>query len=765
MDEERRLSAIMITDIVGYTLLGQTNEDLSLELLQEHDAILRPLFASHGGRVVKAMGDGFLVEFASALEATRCAIAIQEALHARNASHPPERRIRIRIGVHVGDVVHRQGDLFGDGVNITSRIAPLAEPEGVCISAQVYDHVWNKIHLPLASMGKQALKNVRVPTEVYCVVFPWSEVRPEDPRPVDRTRIAVLPLTNISPDPADAFFADGMTEELIFTLSRIRGLRVIAQTSVMKYKGTQKSVAEIGQELRVATVLEGSVRKVDHRVRINLQLVDTQSEEHLWSEAYDRQLEDVLAIQSEIARKVAEVLEVKLLAGEERRLQQRAARDVDIYMLYLKGRHFWNQRSESGLKRAIEIFRDVIAADPHYALAYAGLADSYSVLASQGHLPLHEAIPKAKEAAQKALELDENLAEAHTSLALIEWLFEHALDRATARFKRAIEQNPNYATARHWYANLLSDMGRTSEALAEMKRALALDPLSPIINMAMSGILWASGQFSEALDQHRRAQALAADFVQGHLSLASVLQTAGKWAEAEAELNKALDLDPNSSTVRRMYAEHLLYLGRFDEALETLHKVLVMEPDSPVANHAYGQALLLARQYEEAVAQLVRTLDHDPEGIHPRVTLGIVYTLLGRYEQALEAFRQAEARLAQTDRLRTEIHACRIVTYAGMGEMTTAGENLKALEVKGSGLGHAFMVAGAHIALGHLDEGLAWLERSYQTRDPGLRLLKVHPWFDGARSDPRFQDYLAKMGFPPEEGAALPHPKGAEQRR
>lgn len=748
MDEERRLSAILITDIVGYTLLGQTNEDLSLKLLEEHDALVRPLFVSHGGRVVKAMGDGFLVEFPSALQATRCAIAIQEELHERNAVQPSERRIRIRIGVHVGDVVHRQGDLFGDGVNVTSRIAPLAEPEGVCMSAQVYDHVWNKVHLPLASMGKPSLKNIRVPTEVYCVVFPWSQVRPEGPRPTDRTRIAVLPLTNISPDPGDAFFADGMTEELIFTLSKIRGLRVIAQTSVMKYRGTQKSVAEIGQELRVATVLEGSVRKVDHRVRINLQLIDAQTEEHIWSEAYDRKIEDVLAIQSEVARKVAEMLEVRLLAGEERRLQAEAARDVDIYMLYLKGRHFWNQRSESALKRAIGIFQDVIAADPNYALAYAGLADSYSVLASRGHLPLHEALPKAKDAASRALEIDEDLAEATASLALIEWLFEHDMEKAAERFKKAIEQNPNYATARHWYANLLSDLGRTSEALAEMKRALALDPLSPIINMALSATLWESGQFSEALDQHRRAQALAADFVEGHLSLASVLQTAGKWAEAEAELNKALDLDPNSSAARRAFAEHLVCLGRFDEALETLHKVLVMEPDSPVVNHTYGRALALSRQYEEAVTQLLRTLDLNPEGLDPLLTLGEVYTLLGRHEQALEAFRQAEARLAPKDRMRTEIQAFRVVTYAGMGETTTAEENLKALEDRGSGLGHAFMVSSAHFALGHVEEGLTWLERSYQARDPGLRLLKVHPWFDNARSDTRFQQFLAKMGFP-----------------
>jgi len=747
-EEERRLSAILITDIVGYTLLGQTDEDLALKLLEEHDALLRPLFSAHGGRVVKSMGDGFLVEFPSALQATRCAIAIQEALHTRNSAQPPERWIRLRIGVHVGDVVHRQGDLFGDGVNVASRIAPLAEPEGVCLSAQVYDHVWNKVHLPLVSMGKQPLKNVRVPTEVYCVAFPWSQVRPEEPRPLERNRIAVLPLVNISPDPDDSYFADGMTEELIYTLSKIRGLRVIAQTSVMKYKAVRKSVAEIGQELRVATVLEGSVRKAGHHLRINLQLVDAQTEEHLWAEAFDRDLEDVLAVQSEIARKVAEVLEVKLLAGERQKLEPRAPSDVDIYMLYLKGRHFWNQRSESGLRRAIEIFQDVIAADPDYALAYAGLADCYSVLASRGSLPIHEALPKAREAAQKALELDPTLAEANASLALIEWLFEHNVERAAALFRKAIAQNPNYATARHWYANLLSDLGRPSEALAEMKRALALDPLSPIINMALSAVLWESGQFSEALEQHRRAQALAADFVEGHVSLAAVLQTAGRWAEAEAELNKALDLDPESSAVRRAFAEHLAFLGRCDEALEALHKVLVMEPDSPAVNYTYGWVLFLARQYEEARVQLERAVDLDPDGIRPRILLGTVYTALGQHRQALEAFREAEARLPRTDRLQAEIQAVRVVTYAGMGETTTAEEILRALEGRESGLGHAFMVACAHFALGHREEGLGWLERSYQARDPGLRLLKVHPWLDGVRDDPRFQEYLRQMGFP-----------------
>jgi len=241
---------------------------------------------------VKCTGDGFLVEFSSALQAVRCAVEIQRALHERNAAVPLDRVIHLRIGIHVGDVVHRGGDIFGDGVNITARIEPLAQPGGICLSRQVYDQVWNKTDLRMASLGKKELKNVKVPVEVYEMLLPWMENVVLASRAEDRSRLAVLPLVSMSPEPGDEYFADGLTEELIFTLSKVSGLQVIALTSVMKYQGAKKAVSEIGSELAVGSVLEGSVRKAGNRLRITLQLIDVATESHLWAEEYDRTLRE-----------------------------------------------------------------------------------------------------------------------------------------------------------------------------------------------------------------------------------------------------------------------------------------------------------------------------------------------------------------------------------------------------------------------------------------------------------------------------------------
>ncbi len=466
----------MLTDIAGYTAMTQADEQLALELLSEHALLLRDRFASHQGREVKGTGDGFLVEFPSALDAVRCAIDIQEALHERNATVPEDRSLRLRIGIHLGDVVHRGDDVFGDGVNITSRVEPLAQPGGISISRQVYDQVWNKLQLPLVSLGEQELKNVKACIEVFRVVLPWEAATEEGVTAcaapeADRLRIAVLPLVNISPDPADAYFADGMTEELIYSLSKICCFRVIAQTSVIPYRGVKKPASVVGRELRVGTLLEGSVRKAGPRVRITLQLIDAQSEEHLWSEAYDRDLEDLLAVQSDVAQRVAEALQVRLAPREKERLDAQATGDLDAYMLYLKGRHFWNAHTPDGARKAIELFLAAIALDPDYALAYSGLADAHSLLSDRR---------KAMEAAEKALALDPGLAEAHASLGLIREEFSRDIAGAEEELQHAIALNPSYAMARHWYAMLLAVEGRSEEALAQLRKALELDPFSPV---------------------------------------------------------------------------------------------------------------------------------------------------------------------------------------------------------------------------------------------------------------------------------------------
>ncbi len=336
----RRLAAIMFTDIVGYTALGQKDESLSLVIVNEHRKLLRPIFARHDGREVKTMGDAFLVEFGSALDAVRCAYDIQRASREFNISLPDEKRIHLRVGVHLGDVVNDQGDISGDAVNVASRIEPLAEDGGVCLTRQVYDHVQNKFELPLASLGSKSLKNLAAPLEVYKMVMPWDEAKAIPSVRPDKTRIAILPFASISPDPEDAYFADGMTEELISTMSKISGLVVIARTSVMSYKGGQKKVSEIARELEVGTVLEGSVRKAGDRLRITLQLIDPQTSGHLWAESYDRELKDVFAVQSDISKTVAETLKVQLLSRERATFENKQPVNPDAHAFYLKGRFY-----------------------------------------------------------------------------------------------------------------------------------------------------------------------------------------------------------------------------------------------------------------------------------------------------------------------------------------------------------------------------------------------------------------------------------------
>ena len=305
---ERRLSAIMFTDVVGYTSLTQKNEALALRLLQGHERLLRPIFRKHHGKEVKTVGDSFLVEFASALEAVECAGDVQNSMRELNSTLNPNERFMLRIGIHVGDVVHSRGDVYGDAVNVASRIESLAEPGSVCISQQVYDHVRTKSEVATVYLGKQQLKNVDLPVDTYRVVLPWEKKPPPAPPAASSHRVAILPLTNISPDPNDEYFSDGMTEELISAVSKVGELRVISRTSVMKYKGAGKTVGEIARELNVGAVLEGSVRKAGARLRITMQLIDVKSDEHLWSQSYDRNLDDVFAIQDELAQTIVTTL-------------------------------------------------------------------------------------------------------------------------------------------------------------------------------------------------------------------------------------------------------------------------------------------------------------------------------------------------------------------------------------------------------------------------------------------------------------------------
>ncbi|MDA4123696.1 MAG: tetratricopeptide repeat protein [Thaumarchaeota archaeon] len=535
--EERKLAAIMFTDLVGFTSMAQKDESLAMAILSEHAQVVRSMLQRYGGREIKTMGDSFLIEFPNALDAVRYAVEVQEENSKLNSSRPSEKRASIRIGIHVGDVIHSKGDVFGDAVNIASRIEALAGPGGICITEQVYDQVRNKVRFRMTKLPSPKLKNVNLPIDVYVLGNPLDDGVAERVE-FDRARVAVLPLTNMSPDPNDEYFADGMTEELITALSGIKGLTVIARTSVMPYKKAPKRVAEIGRELEVGTVIEGSVRKAGNKVRITVQVIDARNEGHLWASNYDRELNDIFAVQSEIAEKVAGTLKVRLLDSDRLRLAKSPTGNVEAHTLYLKGRYYWNLRTKEGMDRAIEYFKLAVEQDEGFAAGYTGLAQCYLVMGRNLLADPAVAFPKAKEYVSKALELDPNSAEAHACRGNSLHYYEHRLKESEAEFRRAIELNPNYATAHQWFAHMLVQTGRRNEAFAEITRARELDPLSRIINLNVGDAFYYLGEYDKAIEQFRKLIDLDPEFALSYRSLAQSYALKSEFDEALAAAEK-----------------------------------------------------------------------------------------------------------------------------------------------------------------------------------------------------------------------------------
>ena len=539
-ESRRRLAAIMFTDMVGYSALAQADEASALEVLTRHNEILRRSFDQYHGREIKTIGDAFLIEFDSALDATRCALEIQHALHDYNASPVDRRKIRVRIGIHVGDVVEANGDVLGDAVNIASRIEPLAEPEGICVSQQVYDQVQNKLSVPLEQLPPVALKNIRFNTTVYRIVPAWKTGRAKGPlaEPPGGHNLAVLPLTNISPDPNDEYFADGLTEELISALSQVRDLSVVARTSVVPYKSVPKSIAQIGAELGVNTILEGSVRKAGSRIRIALQLVDVATQRHIWASTYNREMDDVFAVQTDIAGRTAEALQLTLAKSKWSGASRGPTENLVAYDLYLRGLVASSNLTREGFDEAIRCFDQATRLDPTFAEGYASWANLY-VLAAGDLIPMRDVMPRARDLAARALALDPESSEAHSAHANIALQFDHDWHAAEAEFAKAITLNPSNVHAHTFFGHLLMAMERFDEAKEEFRRGIRLDPSG----RPRALLAWAeleSGNFDVAIEYAREDCDRSPDSVGSHVALGIAYLTAGRRMEALREADTPL---------------------------------------------------------------------------------------------------------------------------------------------------------------------------------------------------------------------------------
>ena len=477
----RQLTAIMFADIVGYTAMMQEDEALAMQLRHKLQKKLEEEVSIHYGRILEFRGDGALCCFTSTIEAVRAALALQLDMQTNPF-------VPLRIGMHTGDVVVEGNNIYGDGVNIASRMESFAVPGSIFISGKVYDDIKNQKDIQTVSLGKYVLKNVKEQVEIFAISNPGIKVpdkknlegkgeKAAEIKSIERS-IIVLPFVNMSNDPEQEYFSDGLTEELISNLSRLKDMRVISRTTSMQYKGTKKDIKTIGRENGVNYITEGSVRKHGSNLRITAQFIDANNDMHLWAETFRGTIDDIFDIQEMVSEKIAEALRIQLTREEQNMLEKRYTDDTEAYQLYLKGRYFWKKRNEEGLKAALEQFEKALEKDPGYALAWAGLADTYSLMGEFTNISRRELFPKQMAAVNRALEIDNRLGEAHISLAISLMLNEWDWKNSEKEFQLGIELSPNYATGHHWYAEWLMFMGRNEEAFREISLAVELDPVS-----------------------------------------------------------------------------------------------------------------------------------------------------------------------------------------------------------------------------------------------------------------------------------------------
>lgn len=599
---KRKLVAILSADVKGYSRLMEKDEVSTIRTLTQYRDRMTRHILEHRGRVVDSPGDNLLAEFGSVVDALQCAAEIQRELKKENEALPESRRMTFRIGINMGDVIEDGGRIYGDGVNIAARLEGLAEGGGICISGNAFEQVRNKLPLGYEYLGEKGVKNLAEPVRVYrvlldpeaagsltyrdrrdspkhrrrshlilaialCImalgVWVWKHNASPPKPPVgetpkkpfelnlpDRPSIAVLPFMNISGDLEQDYFSDGMTDDLITDLSKISGLFVISRNSVFSYKGKNVMVEEISKELGVRYLLEGSVRRSGDRVRINAQLIDTNTGGHVWAERYDRELKDIFALQDEVREKIVNALAVKLTQEEQKRMVSRGTENLEAYDYYLRGLEYFTQKMQEGVGRSKLMFQKAIELDPEYAAAYSQLGHAYLTEWTLGWTDDPQSIIGAEKLALKAIEIDELDASGHGLLGQV-YLWKKQHDRAIAESELAVSLDPNNPV---WLASLgeqLTWAGKPEEAIEIIQKAIRLDPKSPAWYLFDLGhAYFLTGEYPQAVEALQRALALDETFWPANAYLTACYVRLGNKEESEASAKELLRIKPNISSER-----------------------------------------------------------------------------------------------------------------------------------------------------------------------------------------------------------------------
>ena len=609
---KRKLSAIFSADVEGYSRLMGDDEASTVRTLESYRKLMSGLIDQYRGRVVDSPGDNLLAEFGSVVDAVQCAVEIQEVLTVKNEELPENRKMQFRIGVNLGDVIEEGDRIYGDGVNIAARIEGLAEAGGICISGSAHEQIKTKLVFGYEYIGEHSVKNIAEPLKVYRIpmrpkdmvgkvsrekeagpkrwrwailggvvalilvigavaiwnfylrrpsVEPASLEKMAYPLP-DKPSIAVLPFVNMSGDPEQEYFSDGITEDLITDLSKVSNLFVIARNSVFTYKNKPAKIQDVSKELGVRYVLEGSVRKAGNRVRITSQLIDAISGGHLWAERYDRVLEDIFAVQDEVTREIVAVLAIKLGEGEQKEISEKHTLDMVAYDYFLRGKDSLHQFTRASLLQARELFQEAINRDPAFAMAYANLGATYLTDWKMGWSRDEKSLDHALELAQKAVSMRKDLPETYGLLGYI-YLWKRQHDKAIELYEKVIKDYPNYADG---FANLgavLNFAGRPKTAIGFLEKAMRLDPLYPgvqLFNLGHSYFL--TERHGEAIDALKNSLDENPDFLLVRIYLAAIYADSGREKEAYTEAAEIRNRNPEINL--EIWEQRLPYKNRSD---------------------------------------------------------------------------------------------------------------------------------------------------------------------------------------------------------